>query len=344
MKNKLFKNIKDPSSFIIANEAIKMGIKVSHINNVQREMAFLKLFYKNHTEYIVSRKSSKTTATADYVARNKALTKSILFKNRISIAEGRLFHKDDLNKLYSYVKKIKYPVVIKKNDGAHGELVFVNINNKKKCEEKVRKVIKKNDYVLVEKMFNGKELRFIASRKKIFAVTHRELINIVGDGIHNIKELIEIKNNDQERGEKIKIGTYSVRIKLDNDIKKNIEKKGLKLKTIIPRGKKIYLRNDYDKNSIIMNGGDSVDVTDIIHKELKKIVVRSVCAIPGLPYAGVDIMTKKDFFEKPTASSYVVLEVNASPAIYPQHFPYNGKARNIAREILLVLFPEIKNI
>ena len=344
MKNKLFKNIEDPSSFIIANEAMRIGIKVKHINDIQKEMAFLKLSYKDHTEYIVSRKSSKTTSTADYAARNKTLTKSILSEDRISIAKGKLFHKDNLNDLYSYVKKIKYPVVIKKNDGAHGELVFVNINNKKKCEEKVKEIIKENDYVLVEKMFGGEELRFIASRKKIFSVTYRESANIVGDGTHNIKELIEIKNKDQKRGKEIRIGTYSIKIELDDDIKKNIKKRGFKLETIMPKGKKIYLRDDCDKNSIITNGGDSVDVTDIVHKELKKIVIKSVCAIPGLPYAGVDIITKRDFSKKPIASSYIVLEINASPAIYPQHFPSIGKARNIAKEILFVLFPEIKNI
>ena len=37
------KSIKATSSVILAEEALKRGIKISHINNHQKEMAFLEL-------------------------------------------------------------------------------------------------------------------------------------------------------------------------------------------------------------------------------------------------------------------------------------------------------------
>ncbi|MCK5085422.1 hypothetical protein KAK05_01795 [Candidatus Parcubacteria bacterium] len=337
MKNNIIKSIKSFSSTLLANEAIRRGIKVNHINDYQKEMAFLELSYKNHFEYIIGQKSSKTSATASYAVENKALTKSFLKKENVSIAKGKLFNKQsDVNEIYKYVEKIGYPVVVKKLDGSHGELIFLGINNKKKLNESINIILKKDNYVLVEKEFKGNEFRFITTTKKVLAVTYRDPANVIGDGIHNIKELVNIKNSDPMRGEKNE--KPLTKIKIDNITKKNLIEQKIKLDYVPDKGKKIYLR----KESNISTGGDSIDVTDQVHPEIRKIAVKAVRAIPGLAYAGVDLMTNKNISEKPTKNSYIIIELNSSPGIYPQHFPYQGKSRNVAKGIIDILFPESK--
>ena len=101
---------------------------------------------------------------------------------------------------------------------------------------------------------------------------------------------------------------------------------------------KIYLRNE----SSVSTGGDSIDVTDLVHPDLKKIAIKAVRAIPGLAYAGVDLMTNKDISKKPTKNSYIVLEINSSPGIDIHHFPFKGKSRDVAKGIIDILFPETK--
>lgn len=331
------KSIKVNSSIILAKEAKKRGIKINHINNYQKEMAFLELSYKKHVEYIIGQKSSKTSATASEAVENKALTKSLLSRKKISVAEGRLFDKDyEIDEIYRYIKKIGYLVVMKPFDGAHGNLVFIGLKNKKDCDEAGKKIIKKSKYILIEKEFKGKEYRFIATANKILAVTYRDPANVIGDSIHNIKELIKIKNSDPMRGEKNE--KPLTKIKIDNITKQNLIEQNIKLNYIPTKGEKIYLR----KESNISTGGDSIDVTDIVHPELKKIAVKAVRAIPGLAYAGVDLMTNKDISERPTKDSYIIVEINSSPGIYPQHFPYQGKSRNVAKNIIDLLFPETK--
>ena len=337
MIKKVPKSIKVNSSIILAKEALKRNIKIDHINNYQKEMAFLELSYKNHFEYIMGQKSSKTSATASEAVENKALTKSLLSRKKINVVKGRLFNRDcDINEIYRYAKKIGYPVVVKKFDGAHGCLIFLGIKDRKRLRESVGQVFKKDKYVLIEKEFKGKEFRFIASHDKVFAVTNRDPANVIGDGIHNIKELIKIKNSDPNRGKKNE--KPLTEIKIDKVVKQNLDEQKISLDYIPHKYKKIYLR----KESNISTGGDSIDVTDIVHPELKKIAVRAVKAIPGLAYAGVDLMTNKNISKKPTKNSYIIIELNSSPGIYPQHFPYQGKPRNVAKGVIDILFSETK--
>ena len=334
---KKISSIKSISSVILAEEVLRRGITIDHINDYQEEMAFMELSYKGHYEYIIGQKSSQITSTADYATINKALAKSLLERAKISVVEGKLFSRKSIKEVYGYINKIGYPVVIKMVDGNQGRLVFVGLKNRKICEKAVKEVLRDNDYVLVEKYFHGKEYRILATKDKYVAATHREPANVVGDGIHSIGELIEIKNSDPRRGDS-SLDIF-VKIKIDDVARGKIAAEGLRLSSVLDKGKKLYLRS----NSNISTGGDSIDVTDRVHPELRKIAVNIIRAIPGLAYGGIDIMTNQDVSLKPTKKSYVVLEVNSSPGISLHHYPYEGKPRNVAGEIIDMLFPETKN-
>ena len=53
-------------------------------------------------------------------------------------------------------------------------------------------------------------------------------------------------------------------------------------------------------------------------------------------------MTNQDISKKPTKNSYIIIEINASPGIFMHHSPYKGRPRNVAKEIIDILFPETK--
>ena len=333
---KKIKSIKSISSVLLAEEALQRGITVKHLNPYQDDEAFLELDYKKHREFIIGQRISKTSLEAYWILENKDLTKEFLRRNNINVAAGKVFEKNDFDKVVAYCEKIKFPVVVKPVAGAHGNLVFIGLNNRKDCNMAIKKIFQENDFILVEKEFEGKEFRFITTASKVLAVTYRDPANVVGDGAHNVRELIRIKNKDPKRGEKNE--RPLTKIKIDNITKRNLVEQNIKLDYIPIRGRKIYLR----KESNISTGGDSIDVTDIVHPEFKKIAVMSVKAISKLACAGVDLMSNKDISKKPTKNSYIIVELNSSPGIYPQRFPYQGKSRNIAKEIINILFPETK--
>lgn len=334
--NNILKNISSLSTALLVKEAMKRNVKVKHINNYQEGVVFLELSYKGHFEYIVGQSSSKTSYTAYYAQKNKALTKSLLSMAKINTAKGKLFFKDDIHKIPEFIDKIKYPIVAKPYNGIHGTMVFVGIDNKEDCKKAVKRILKENKYVLIEKMFVGTEYRIFVTRNKFIAATNRIPANVAGDGIHTIKELITIKNSDPRRGDDHQ-GAL-VKIKIDKDLLDILKKQKLKLSSIIKNKEIVYLRN----NSNISTGGDSIDVTDQVHPDIKKIAIETVKAIPGLAYAGIDLMTNRDISKKPTKSSYIIIEINASAMISMHHFPYQGKPRDAAGGTIDVLFPETK--
>ena len=336
MKYSELKNIKYISQRLLIEESLARGINVDYLNKKQGDMAFFELSYKNHFEYISGGIISKMTAITHHCVTNKYLTKIFLERKKINVSKGMLFSKKNIAEAFMFIKKIGYPIVVKKNDGSRGNLVFVGIKNQKDCNLAIKKILKKNNYILVEKEFKGKEFRFVVSRDKVFAVTNREPANVIGDGIYNIKELIKAKNSDPKRGEHYR--SPLVKIKIDKTIKQNLFEQGININYIPNKGEKIYLR----KEAAISTGGDSIDVTDRVHSDIKKIAIKTIKAIPGLAYAGVDFMTNQDISKKPTKNSYIIIEINSYPGIFMHYSPYQGKSRNVAKGIIDILFPETR--
>ena len=336
---KSIKSIKSLSSKLLAEEALRRGVDVKHLNPYQDDEAFLEFNYKKHKEFIIGQRTSQTSLEAYWILENKELTKEFLKRSNINVAIGKVFEKNDFDEVVDYCEKIKFSVVIKPVAGAHGKDVYTNISNKKDLKVVLEKVLQKNDYILVEKMFLGTEYRLVATKNKFLAATNRVPANVVGDGINTIKNLIKIKNSDPRRGNSFTEGKPLIKINIDNILKDNLKKNDLRLNTVIPKGERIYLRN----NSNLSTGGDSFDVTNLIHPNFKKIAIKAVCAIPKLAYAGIDLMISKDISKKPTKNSYIIVEINSSPGIFMHHFPYKGRSRNVTKEIIDILFPETKN-
>ena len=321
---------------LIAEEALKRGIKLRHINTYQEENAFMELRLKKHYEYIQGSKSSQTSVTADRIVENKALTKDFLRAKGVCFTEGRLFFCKDTEAIRKFCENIGYPVVVKKYNGTHGNLVFVGVENFREVEAVLKLHFCKEKYALVEKEFKGREFRFLATRSKVLAVAFRDPANVVGDGKSTIKELVRQKNQDPGRG--LNYSKPLMTIEIDDLVKVKLRSQKLDIDSVISKGKKIYLRN----NSNLSTGGDSIDVTDEVHSQFKRIAVKAVNAVPGLSYAGVDIMVKGDISKKPDQGSYAVLEMNSSPGIFMHHFPFAGEPRNVAGGIIDLLFPETK--
>jgi len=326
------------STYLIGREAESRGIKVSKIfkSGPMSKHSVMQLKYKKREEIIIGQRTSETDCIAYWIQNNKELAKYFFKKNGINVAKSQVFNYKKTDEILEFCRKIKYPVVIKPLSGIQGQKVFVDIKSDKKAL-KVLKEFKTGRYktIIVEKEFKGEEYRIFATRDKFVAAIHRVPANVVGDGIHSIKELIRIKNEDPRRGHGHKKSL--VKIKIDKVVKEFLRKQKLRLSSVPKKDKIVYLR----QNSNISTGGDSYDVTDIVHPKIKKLAKTIISAIPGLAYGGIDYLTK-DITAEPTSRNYIVIEVNDSPMISMHHIPYSGKERNVAKVIIGQLFPETK--
>lgn len=329
-------DIKSFSTFLLGREAEARGIKVEKpikIGHLSKQST-LRLSYAKHREIIVGQRTSKTDCIAYWIQHNKELAKTFFREAGICVAKSEVFDYRQVKEIIKFCRKIKFPVVIKPLRGVQGKKVFVGVDSDYKIRQFLKEYAKgKFKTVIVEKEFHGEEYRIFATREKFVAAIHRVPANVIGDGLHNIEELIKIKNSDPRRGEG---HTKSlVKIRVDEVVIDFLKKKNLKLSDVPPKDKIVYLRS----NSNISTGGDSYDVTNIVHSKIKKLAPKIIQAIPGLAYGGIDYLTK-DVTQAPTSRNYIIIEVNDSPMISMHHFPYAGKSRNVAKVIIDMLFPE----
>ncbi len=313
-------------------------------NNIEwKKIAYCNIFqltYNNKAEYFHGQIPSITTEFAHYCCANKRISKNILDKNGLSVSNGYRIEFDDkkpyLKRLFENLKK---PLVVKPVDDQQGNNVYLNIKTWNDYINAIQKIYnfygQKEVEILVEEMFQGKEYRILATQNKILSVIKRLPANVVGDGKSSIKELIIKKNLDPIR-EKV---TIYQKIKVDKKTLEYLKKQDLRLSSVLPMNKRIFLRPHNALN--ISLGGDTIDVTDEVHPSVKKIVKKIMQSVPGLALTGIDYMTK-NIFEEQTADNYKIIEINSSPCLEWNEFPIVGPHRRIAFEFLKLMFPELE--
>lgn len=324
------------SAVLILEEAEKNNIewkKISYCNLFQ-------LKYKNKIKYFHAQIPSTTTEFAHYCCGNKRISKNILKKAGLSVSNGYQIEFDDKRSYrLSLFNDLKKPLVVKPVNDQQGNNVYLNIKTQQEYIDATQKIYdfygQKKVEILVEEMFQGEEYRILATQEKILSVIKRLPANVVGDGKFTIKQLIDKKNQDPIR-EKVEI--YK-KIEIDQQVLTYLKKQDLKLETILPDKKKIFLRPHSSLD--ISMGGDTIDVTDQIHPSVKTVVSKIMSSIPGLALTGIDYMTT-DISKEQTADNYRIIEINSSPCLDWNEFPIVGPHRKIAYEFLKIIFPELK--
>lgn len=314
------------STQILMKESIKRGIKTEVVD---RSDNFISLTKNNKIEYVKqATKTSKDNYVTVLAMENKVVTKKILQKQNIKVPNGSEFDNidDAMSEIYNFINK---PIVIKPKSTNFG--TGISIFPQGAGEEDVKKAFKiafkYDNTVLVEEFISGKEYRFLVIGDKVVGILHRVPANVVGDGEKSIRQLVEIKNQSPLRG--IGYKTPLEKINLDENAELFLNHRGLDFDYIPKNGETVYLR----ENSNISTGGDSVDYTDEISQEFKDIAVKASKAI-GANICGVDMMID-DYEDK--NSAYAIIELNFNPAIHIHSYPYIGKEREIAKEILKLL-------
>lgn len=179
--------------------------------------------------------------------------------------------------------------------------------------------------VLIEKHFDGNDFRAFVIGDNIVSVTQRKAANVIGDGVATVRELIDRKN--AIRAENASLYDCLIPVRLESlDL---LAGAGLTMSHVPASGETVVLRSA----SNLSAGGDSVDVTEVAHPGFIDVAIRAVRAIPGMPYAGVDLITP-DITAAPTATNHIVSEIEYSPCPTVAHFPLFGTPRDMAGAVL----------
>lgn len=312
---------------LVVEEMQRRGIEVELIN---LDMELVKASYKGHIEFMLDRNTSIMPYSLAVILGDKYLTKKILSKTQISVPQGLAFCGENKSVALIYANDIGYPVTLKPIFGSHGDLVYVNIKN----EEELSSLLSHfdNKDFIIEKYFEGREYRVFVTKNGDYAVLNRDPAHVIGDGKHSIKELVDIENN--RRAER----TNSLcPILIDDIAERFLNRQNISMSYVPKEDEKIYVRD----TSNVAKGGVCVDCTDIVHPSVIEICMSLLNIFDGLPYAGIDFMTK-DITQKQTKDSYAIIEVNTVPGVHMHVRPGKGKPRNVPKMLVDLIFPETK--
>ncbi|MFN7257463.1 MAG: cyanophycin synthetase, partial [Microcystis sp.] len=294
--------------------------------------AMVQLGYGVHQKRIQATLSSFSGILAVELACDKEGTKTILKDGGIPVPRGTVIQY--LDELPAAIEEVGgFPIVIKPLDGNHGRGISIDVKNQQEAEEAydLASAASKTRSVIVERYYKGSDHRILVINGKVAAVAERIPAHVVGDGRSTVEELIEITNQDPNRGD----GHANVltKITIDKTALNVLGKQGYELTSILPQGAIAYLR----ATANLSTGGIAVDRTEEIHPENVWIAQR-VAKLIGLDIAGIDVVT--DDIRKPLKEvDGVIVEVNAAPGFRMHVAPSRGLPRNIAAPVIDMLFP-----
>ena len=279
------------------------------------------------------------SAAGSYLGDRKPDSRKLLAERGISTPETALFSRKQRNKGWEFAQGLAGAAVVKPTRLARGRGVTTDIRayeDFRVAWDKAFDAYRSNSrgrQVIVEEFFTGDDFRCFVVGGRFISATQRRRPQVIGDGVSTVKSLIESKN--EVRAEHPTLHTYP--IPTDIVLLDQLRASGLGLDYVPEAEEVVVLR----RTSNLSGGGDSVDMTDVIHPAFRDIAVRAVDAIPGMGYMGVDIIATT-ITEPPTSANHVVTEVETSPGPMTD-FPVVGAPRDMAGSILDYYFPPQKD-
>lgn len=306
------------STQILIAEALERGVQVEVLDAAAQ---FVRLTKGKKTEYVQeATKTSLDSYVTSLILGNKWVTKRILEEAGVPVPHGFLFTSEgDARAAYARFSAGRWVVKPKTTNFGIGITLLGESASKGEYEKAVREAFHEDTTIVVEEFIEGEEHRFLVIQGRVVAVMHRVPANVVGDGTHTIRELVEIKNQDPRRGKGHV--TPLERLELRRVEHEELARQGLSVDVVPGRGERVFLR----RNSNISTGGDSLDRTDDVDRATKKRAIRAAGAA-GATLCGVDMILGPQ--------GPVVLELNFNPVLYCHDFPYVGKNRHTGRAVL----------
>ncbi|MEG6612789.1 cyanophycin synthetase [Pseudoclostridium thermosuccinogenes] len=315
-----------PSTKSIYDEAKRRGIPVTRIGNE----SLLQLGYGKYRRLIEASLSDAPSCINVDIAGNKHLTKQILMDSNIPVPFGELVYTEE--SAVAAAREIGFPLVLKPYNANQGKGVTLDIRNEDQVRRAYREAAKYCNTAIVERYIPGKDYRVLVVGGKVAAVAERRPPMVTGDGVHTVKELVDIENMNPLRGDDHE--KPLTKIKLDEVARQVLAKYGMDENYVPEPGKTVRLR----ENGNLSTGGTAKDCTDLIHPYNCALAVKAAELI-GLDIAGIDI-TAEDISVPLNSTNGAIIEVNAAPGLRMHLYPTEGKKRNIAGDILDMMFPE----
>jgi cyanophycin synthetase len=317
-----------PSTSALVEAARSRGIPARRLNT----NSLVQLGQGSRQRRIQAAETDRTGAIAEEIAQDKELTRMLLAAVGVPVPEGRPVA--DAEDAWAAAAEIAAPVVVKPRDGNQGRGVATNLTTKDQVTAAYQAAAEESQgkQVLVERFAAGHDYRLLVVAGRVVAAARREPAQVLGDGTHTVRELIDIVNADPRRGDHH--ATVLSKIKLDSVSLAVLADQGLVPDSVPAAGATVLIR----RNGNLSTGGTAIDVTERVHPQVAARAVEAAAVI-GLDVAGVDVVAA-DISRPLDEQGGVVVEVNAAPGLRMHVQPSVGISRPVGEAVLATLFPE----
>ncbi len=313
-----------PSTGSIVSAAVARGIPYRRLT----QGSLVQFGWGSRQRRIQAAETDMSSAIAESIAQDKELTKQLLHAAGVAVPLGRPV--TSAEDAWAAAQEIGGPVVVKPRDGNQGKGISVNIRTREEVMAAFETAIEFRDDILVERYLPGHDFRFLVIGDRLIAAARREPPQVIGDGVHTVRQLVDIVNSDPRRGEGH--ATSLTKIRFDDIALARLALQGMNADTVPPRGTRVILRN----NANLSTGGTATDVTDDVHPELAACAVAAAQTV-GLDICGIDVVC--DSVLKPLEDQGGgIVEVNAAPGLRMHLSPSFGKGRNVGEAIVSMMF------
>ena len=315
-----------PSTGAIVDAAIARGIPAWRMNTE----SMVQLGHGVKQRRIQAAETDRTGAIAEEISQDKELTRTLLKAVGVPVPEG--LPVSDADDAWAVACDIGVPVVVKPRDGNQGRGVATNLTTREQITAAYQAALAESKQVIVEKFAPGHDYRVLVVGNKVVAAARREPAQVFGDGMHNIRELVELANLDPRRGEHH--ATVLSKIKLDAVAQGVLADQGYTSDSVPAAGMSVLIR----RNGNLSTGGTAIDVTERVHPHVAARAIDAARVI-GLDIAGVDIVAT-DISAPLEEQAGVVVEVNAAPGLRMHLQPSVGISRPVGEAIVGTIFPD----
>jgi len=261
---------------------------------------------------------------------NKGEMKKHFEKAGIKVARGDVVHSK--RKALKIFRSLDKPLITKPNLGSRSRHTTTHLENETDFMNAFLKARQLSPWVMIEEELSGYVFRGTLIGGKLIAVLRREPAYVIGDGIHNISELIEIENKNPLRQ-----GPIFHQLKLDDEAEKELKHFG-HTKDTIPKKDEIITLGQKTSRAV---GGGITDMTDIVHPDNKEMLEK-VASVLNDPLIGVDFIMNDVSISWRDQPKYGVIECNSAPFIDLHHSPLVGTPHNVASALWDIVYPGSK--
>ncbi|HXG40858.1 MAG TPA: cyanophycin synthetase, partial [Candidatus Limnocylindrales bacterium] len=284
-----------------------------------------------HQQRIRATMTSRTPAIAVDIASDKALTNRLLDSAGLPVPRSIVVETED--EAVEAAVRIGFPVVVKPLDGNHGRGVGLDLRDEAavRAAFPVARAESRAGDVVVETFVAGNDYRVLVIGGRMAAVAQRVPASVTGDGVHTVRELVQITNADPRRG----IGHEKVltKIRLDERAVELVRAQGYELDDVLPAGAWVRLALTGNMST----GGTSIDRTAEAHPDNVELA-ETAARVVGLDVAGIDFICP-DISVPVRETGGAIVEVNAAPGFRMHTHPTEGEPQFVARPVIDLLFP-----